>query len=122
MRYIEPILLFTLFGLLALGLQAEEKNEAEETRCTCGNVKLTDPDNPVYVLRGEIQTVMTERNALVVRHQEIPGFMKAMTMMFQVDRRVLDLVKPGQTISARMERRDDGRWWLFGIRILQRTH
>lgn len=69
-------------------------------------------------VRGKIVSVLKDRDALLVAHEEVPGVMMAMTMSFQVDRRVLDLVKPDQTILARMERRDDGKWWLFSIRIL----
>jgi Cu/Ag efflux protein CusF len=67
---------------------------------------------------GKIVSVLTDRKALLVAHEEVPGVMMAMTMSFQVDPRVLDLVKPEQNILARMERRDDGKWWLFSIRIL----
>lgn len=71
-----------------------------------------------HAVTGEIVSLLTDRDALLVDHEEIPGVMDAMTMAFQVDRRVLGLVKPGQRISGRMERRADGKWWLFSIRIL----
>ena len=62
--------------------------------------------------------MLKDRDALLVAHEKVPGVMMAMTMAFQVDRRVLDLVKPDQEITGRMERRDDGKWWLFSIRIV----
>lgn len=71
-----------------------------------------------HAVRGKIVKVLRDRNALLVAHEEVPGVMMAMTMSFLVDPRVLDLVKPEQNIQARMERRDDGKWWLFSIRIL----
>ncbi len=71
-----------------------------------------------HAVEGEIVSLLPERDALLVAHEEVPGVMPAMTMAFQVDRRVLGLVRPGQRLSARMERRDDGKWWLFSIRIL----
>jgi Cu/Ag efflux protein CusF len=70
-------------------------------------------------LRGVIKDLLPNQEALLVAHEEIPGVMSAMTMMFQVDPRVLSLVNPGQTILARMERRDDGKWWLFNIRLTE---
>lgn len=72
-----------------------------------------------HAVRGEIVNVLKDRDALLVAHEEVPGVMMAMTMSFQVDPQVLALVKPNQTILARMERRDDGKWWLFSIRILE---
>ena len=72
-----------------------------------------------HAVRGKIVSVLKDRSALLVAHEEIPGVMMAMTMSFQVDPRVLDLVKPDQAIAARMERRDDGKWLLFSIRILE---
>ena len=74
-----------------------------------------------HPLRGVIQDVVPERDALLVAHEEIPGVMMAMTMMFQVDPRVIPLVQKGQTVLARMERRDDGKWWLFSIRVATPT-
>ncbi len=71
-----------------------------------------------HAVRGEIVSLLPDRGALLVDHEEVPGVMMAMTMAFQVDPRVLDAVQPGQEITARMERRDDGKWWLFSIRIV----
>lgn len=70
-----------------------------------------------HAMRGKIVKLLPNSEALLVAHEEVPGVMMAMTMSFQIDPRVLDLVKPDQTILARMERRDDGKWWLFSIRI-----
>ncbi len=83
--------------------------------CGCG--ENTVPRG--HALRGVIQAKLAERDALLVAHEEIPGVMMAMTMMFQVDPRVLPLVEKGQTILAQMERRDDGQWWLFNIRLTE---
>ena len=87
--------------------------------CGCG----TDTDaERGHALRGRIEAVLKDRNALLVAHDEIPGVMKPMTMSFQVDPRVLPLVHEGQQIMARMERRDDGQWWLFNIRLLNQPN
>lgn len=83
--------------------------------CGCDSATLTRG----HALRGVIKDLIPNREALLVAHEEIPGVMSAMTMMFQVDPRVLSLVKPGQTILARMERRDDDKWWLFNIRLTE---
>ena len=75
-----------------------------------------------HALRGVIRDIMPEREALLVAHEEIPGVMRAMTMMFQVDPRVIPLLKKGETILAQMERRDDGKWWLFSIKTLREVN
>ena len=79
--------------------------------CSC------DAEARGHAVQGKIVKVLRGRSALLVAHEEVPGVMMAMTMSFQVDPRVLDLVKTDQTIVARMERRDDGKWWLFSIQI-----
>ncbi|MCC5023117.1 MAG: copper-binding protein [Candidatus Synoicihabitans palmerolidicus] len=86
--------------------------------CGCGP---SEAATRGHALRGQIKSILTDRNALVVAHEEIPGVMKAMTMRFQVDPRVLPLVAADQQIMARMERREDGKWWLFNIRLLNRS-
>ncbi len=84
--------------------------------CGCGPQEDTSRGHAV---RGRIEQVLADRGALLVAHEEVPGVMKAMTMQFKVDPRVLPLVKPGQSVMARMERRADGQWWLFNLRLLK---
>lgn len=79
----------------------------------------TDEAESGHALRGVIQDKLPDREALLVAHEEIPGVMMAMTMMFQVDPRVLPLVKKGQTILGQIEHREDGKWWLFNIELTE---
>ena len=39
-----------------------------------------------HPLRGVITSVLTEKSAFMVRHEEIPGVMRAMTMMLLIGR------------------------------------
>jgi Cu/Ag efflux protein CusF len=64
-----------------------------------------------HPLRGVITSVMAEQSAFMVKHEEIPGVMRAMTMMFKVDAATLKAFKPGDTITGLMSRR--GRDWLL---------
>lgn len=57
---------------------------------------------PGYPLTGEIIEVVPERNVLVVRHDEIPDYMPAMTMEFEVSAGDLANAAAGQQIRARM--------------------
>ena len=56
-----------------------------------------------YAVRGVVRRVETERRSVVVKHEEIPGFMPAMTMPFDVkEPKELQGLKPGDRISFRM--------------------
>ncbi|HLS29034.1 MAG TPA: SCO family protein [Opitutales bacterium] len=64
-------------------------------------------DQPGYPLTGEIIDVVPERGVLIVRHDEIPGYMPAMTMEFVVSPGDLANAKAGQAIRARLIPTDD---------------
>jgi protein SCO1/2 len=66
------------------------------------------PAEKRYPLTGEIVKADPERNTLIVAHDEIKGFMMAMTMEFKVARGDLAIAKPGQHIRAELVQRDDG--------------
>lgn len=59
--------------------------------------------------------VETERKVLVVRHNDIPGYMPAMTMEFAVSPADLAAAKPGQHIRAEMIPSKDGDFRLEKI-------
>lgn len=80
-------------------------------------VATESPSEPKsHPLRGVIMGVMSDKTALLVKHEEVPGVMRAMTMMFKVDPAVLEKVKRGDAISALMSRRADG-WWLTEVAV-----
>jgi Cu/Ag efflux protein CusF len=70
-----------------------------------------------HPVKGVVMGLMPEKTALLVKHEEVPGVMRAMTMMFKVDPAVLERVKRTDVIQARMQRRADG-WWLTEIEVL----
>jgi protein SCO1 len=55
-----------------------------------------------YEIRGTVVEVDREHGELGVAHDEIPGFMDAMTMSFSVADWVLAAAAPGDTISAEL--------------------
>ena len=71
-----------------------------------------------YSVRGVVRRVEPERRSLVVKHDEIPGFMPAMTMPFDVkEPKELQGLKPGDRISFRMlVTTNDG--WIDRIQVL----
>ena len=60
------------------------------------------PAEEHYSLTGQIVRVEADRQVLVVRHDEIKGYMPAMTMEFLVSAGDAALAKPGQKIRADM--------------------
>jgi protein SCO1/2 len=73
------------------------------------------PEAERYALTGEILRVETERKVLIVRHDEIKGYMPAMTMEFLVSDGDLALARPGQRIRADMIPSKDGDFRLERI-------
>jgi protein SCO1 len=68
-----------------------------------------------YPLTGEIIRVEADRSVLVVRHDEIKGYMPAMTMEFLVSPGDIAAAKPGQRIRAELIPSDDGDFRLEKI-------
>ena len=57
--------------------------------------------NQHYELSGKVISVDSDSNRLTIAHEEIPGFMQAMTMPFAVrDLSELELVSPGDEVEA----------------------
>jgi Cu/Ag efflux protein CusF len=75
-----------------------------------------------YVLRGEVVAVDVEGYALRVAHEEIPGYMGAMTMRFPVlDAEVLSGIHEGDRIEATLVVSPDNRYWLEDVKVTARA-
>lgn len=70
-----------------------------------------------HPVKGVVQSLLPERNSVLVKHEEVPGVMRAMTMSFRVDPAVLQQVKTGDVITALMARESDG-WWLHEVKVV----
>jgi len=70
-----------------------------------------------HPLKGVITGVLADKSALMVKHEEIPGVMRAMTMMFKVDAATLQSVQQGQTITGQMSRQGSD-WVLEEVKII----
>lgn len=68
-----------------------------------------------YALTGEIVSADAARHVLVVRHNDIPGVMPAMTMEFDVAARDAAAAKAGQKIRAKLIPVEKGNWRLEQI-------
>ena len=69
-----------------------------------------------YELKGKVVAVDLGRKKLTVDHENIPGFMGAMTMPYQVkDAALLENLAPGVRITATVVS-GDGQYWLEDVK------
>jgi Cu/Ag efflux protein CusF len=100
--------------------------EGKETCCCAPAATAAEPAKPAapaeqpksHHVKGVIMGVMADKTALLVKHEEVPGVMRAMTMMFKVEPAVLERVKRGDAVKALMSRRADG-WWLHEVEVIE---
>ena len=64
-----------------------------------------------HPLRGVITAVVPEKSAFMIKHEAIPGVMRAMTMMFKVDETTFKAFKPGDAVTGQMSRQ--GNNWVL---------
>ena len=93
------------------------KDRPKGEACCCNEPAKAESAGEVkrYPLKGVITSVLPDRSALMVKHEEIPGFMRAMTMMFKVDAATLKSAKKGDAVTGMMSRRGDD-WILEDVR------
>jgi protein SCO1 len=72
-----------------------------------------------YVLHGQVLSTNTSNSEITVKHDDIPGFMPAMTMPYKVkDPSVVKELEPGDKIAADLVTVNKGNdYWLEDIRI-----
>lgn len=92
--------LWTVAGLLGCA----QKSESQE-----------DDSGEGHPLLGVVQSVNVEGGEMTVAHEEIPGFMEPMTMVFRAAPGDVKNAKPGDRISARLVRDEDGGFRLIKI-------
>ncbi len=75
-----------------------------------------------YPVKGKVVAVDVADRKVTIDHQDIPGFMPAMTMPFVVleqDRALLDAVSPGDEITAMLVN-SDTRYWIEEIVVVKK--
>lgn len=71
-----------------------------------------------FNVRGVVREARPAKSQLVVKHEEIPGYMDAMTMPFQVrDPKILESVKPGDAITFQLHVTEKDHW-IDGLKIV----
>lgn len=83
-----------------------------------GCPRTEEPTDKSYDIRGEIVGIEKPRGVLLIHHEEIPGYMPAMTMEFSVAGVDLATLREGQRIVAVMGKPVDGVFPLTKFRTL----
>jgi Cu/Ag efflux protein CusF len=81
----------------------------------CGSPKAADASraSPAkeYAMHGEIMKLDADGHVATIKHENIPGFMNAMTMGYQVkDAAEFSKLKVGDPINATVYVKDDDMW------------
>jgi hypothetical protein len=92
-----------------------------EAGCSCESmtpapVASVETKTKGHPLKGVVVDVLADKSALLVKHEEVPGVMKAMTMLLKVDAETLKspAATKGAAITGLLVRKADG-WWLEDI-------
>ena len=82
----------------------------------CSSSEVEEEDSGEgHPLVGEITDIDAEERMLEVAHEDIPGFMPAMTMRFKVSMGDIQNASVGQRIRARLVRGEAGEFMLIKI-------
>lgn len=89
----------------------------------CIIVAACQPKTKQYSLRGQVLAKNEAANELTVKHEDIPGFMPAMTMPYKVkDPGAVQDVQPGDLITADLITANQGKdYWLEAIHIIDQS-
>ncbi len=105
-----PLLAATLAALLLAGLVATPACSRPAPGPSDGSRR--------YPITGQVQGVDPAAGRASVSHEDIPGFMPAMTMEFTIlDAAVLAALKPGDRIRATLVVSGDNRSWLEDVTV-----
>ena len=103
MKTHRPVPLGALVWLVAaLFAGCAKTGSTEEKPAAAAPAPAEKPKEERYPLTGEILRVDAAKRVLIVQHDEIKGYMPAMTMEFNVSAGDAALAKPGQKIRAEM--------------------
>ncbi len=97
-------------AMLWVGCGRQEKSGSDST-----GTAATVPGEVRHPLVGEIVSVDAAKRMLIVTHDEIPGYMPAMTMEFKVSAGDGAIAKAGQRIRAELVERPGGEYLLEKI-------
>lgn len=71
-----------------------------------------------HPLRGVVTRIIADKKLVMVKHEEIPGFMMAMTMAFHVPADIYPALTPGTRLAAILLPKQPDGWHLEAVRLL----
>mgnify|MGYP000047137150 FL=1 len=73
-----------------------------------------------YAIKGRVVAVAANRQSVTLAHEEIPGYMSAMTMPFPVkDPRVLEGIEPGDEVEGELVVTEE-EGWIARLRVVRK--
>jgi protein SCO1/2 len=115
LKVVRSVVILVMSGLAVTGCKNENKPDNFQRQA------LAKQENKRYHLRGQVVAKDAAANEITVQHDEIPGFMAAMTMPYKVkDPAGLQEVEPGDKIAAEVVVVNDGSdYWLEDVRVTE---
>ena len=115
LKVVLAIVIVLVSGLAVTGCKNENKPSNAQRKA------IEKLKNKRYNLRGQVVAKNVAANEITVQHDEIPGFMAAMTMPYKVkDPATVQEVEPGDKIAAEVVVVNDGSdYWLENVRIVE---
>ncbi|MFM1851268.1 MAG: hypothetical protein RIS54_952 [Verrucomicrobiota bacterium] len=93
-----------------------------EEKCSCEKTaNAEEPAEAGHPLRGVVTRKLEDRKLVLVKHEEIPGFMRAMTMAFSVPEKDWPSLEPGVHLTATLHG-GRGDWRLSGITLTDENY
>jgi len=90
--------------------------------CLLSNLSGCKNSDKHYVLHGRVMGRNSTSGELIVDHEEIPGFMMAMTMPYPIrNPNALNGVEIGDKITADVVVQDDRTYWLENIVVIDKS-
>jgi protein SCO1/2 len=103
-----PKLLKVSFVLLATALLAACNQQSSSPKTVSPKAQ---SEQKTFLVKGVVKELKPDGKTAVIKHEEIPDYMAAMTMPFEVkDPKELNGLKPGDAISFRMIVTEDEGW------------
>ncbi len=104
-------------GMLSAKIAFPPISELDRPHASALTIADTPDTARRHPLKGVIVDVRADKQSLLVKHEEIPGVMRAMTMLLKTDLATLQKAAKGQKITGLLVRKDDG-WWIEAVAVL----
>ena len=103
------LLVLLISGSLALAACSCKQKEITAAPTTPSSSGATNPRT--FQVKGVVREILPEKKKIKITHEEIPGYMEAMTMMLDVkDAKELNGLQAGDSLSFRMLVTEDDGW------------